>query len=265
MIEQIKNSLIEIVKSLIENPEVVEISAKGKQDIVTNLDFQMERRIKEAIMKAFPEDHFIGEEENHSELTNQRTWVCDPIDGTLNFTCDIPYYGVQVALLENKLPILSIIYLPALGEMYLAESGKGMLHYHLQTKAYRKVDTALSHADKTLSEVIVSFGDFSKSNPSSRGFQLKAMEILAEKAMRVRIQGASSVDFAFVGAGKNGCHIVFSSNVWELAPGLLIAEEAGCIVGTIEGSAHGFNGKGIIVAANEHILEEVLKHLGEIN
>ena len=285
MIEKIKALLINLSEEVLKSRDF-DVQSKGKQDIVTDLDFQMERRIKDALLTEFPEDLFIGEEENHETLTDARTWVCDPIDGTLNFTCEIPYFGVQVALLENKQPTFSMIYLPELSELYAAQKHQGAVLYHLKTgkktilnlpegavlnetavlnESALSSESALSKLNQiTLSQVVVTFGDFSKSNPSSRGYQLKAMGELIEKAMRIRIQGASSVDFAFVSARKNGCHILFSKNIWELAPGLLLAEEAGCKVQRISGAQHGFSGEGVVIAINDLILNEVIEVLEAI-
>lgn len=247
-IENIKHIVLDAYESVIEN-NAFQVHDKGKQDIVTDLDFAMERKIKTSIQMAFPNDRFIGEEENHESLEMERTWVCDPIDGTLNFTQNIPYFGVQLALLEHKEPIFSLIYLPALKQMYHASKGQGAFLDDLTLKT----DDAL-----TLSKAIVTFGDFSKSNPSSRGYQLRAMEAMTDRAMRVRIQGASSVDFAFVASGKNGCHIIFSKNIWELAPGTMLAEEAGCKIYRLSGARHGFSGEGLIIAANAPLLDEVV-------
>lgn len=222
---------------------------KGMQDIVTNQDFEMERAIKAYLRMRYPDDAFIGEEENQSNLTNGRTWVCDPIDGTLNYTNGHPFYGVQLALLENKVPLLSLIYLPQLNELYYAQRG---------SQASLNGERLSTDACLTLSKSVVTFGDFSKSNPSSRQFQLNAMGLLMDSAMRIRIQGASSVDFAFVSSSKTGCHILFSKNLWELAPGLMLAEASGCKTYKIEGIKHGFEGQGLIIAANQTLLDEVI-------
>jgi fructose-1,6-bisphosphatase/inositol monophosphatase family enzyme len=258
----VNNQLINEIKQMVQsayeavlNNKAFEVHDKGKQDIVTDLDFAMERRIKEAIKALFPDDRFIGEEENHETLGMARTWVCDPIDGTLNFTQNIPYYGIQLALLVKKEPMFSLIFLPQLKEMYYAVKGQGA--YMGDTKL--KLDSMLP-----LSKTIVTFGDFSKSNPSSRGYQLKAIAAMVERAMRVRIQGASSVDFAFVASGKNGCHIIFSKNIWELAPGTMLAAEAGCKVYSLSGERHGFSGEGLVIAGNEVILNEVVTILEQL-
>ena len=227
-----------------------QVHDKGPQDLVTDLDFAMERAIKAALLEMYPGDAFIGEEENHDELGAGRTWVCDPIDGTVNFTQGIPYYGIQLALLVDRAPVFSLIHLPVLGETYVAVKGQGAFLNGVRLQS----DPAM-----TLPQALVTFGDFSKSNPSSRGFQLKAMGVILSTALRVRIQGASSVDFAFVAAGRNSCHILFTKNIWELAPGLLMTKEAGCLTGEINGAAHGFQGQGLVIAANQAILDKVLE------
>ncbi|GAB6107186.1 inositol monophosphatase family protein [Fusibacter bizertensis] len=239
------------------------VKEKGRQDIVTSLDFEMESRIKHELMKNFPEDGFIGEEENHEfenseQEKHHRTWVLDPIDGTVNFTKGIPYFGVQIALLIAGEPCFSLVYLPKIDEIYHAVSGRGAF---LNNEPLCPTKESKQQA---LKDVIVTFGDFSKSNPSSRGYQLKAMGALADQAMRVRIQGASSIDFAFTAAGRNGCHIMFSKNIWEIAPGLMLTHEAGCVSRRISGLKHGFSGEGIIIAQNTNILEEVLTILEDL-
>lgn len=240
--------LDEVIELYLVHSEA-EVFAKGHLDVVTNLDYKMERHLKAALMELFPETLFIGEEENHEQLTDAPTWVCDPIDGTLNFTKGIPYYGVQLALLVKKKPVMSFIDLPVLGQRYWAIQGLG---------AFSGEQKIIPDSGSGLDQVIVTFGDFSKSNPSSRGYQLSAMSALIGKAMRIRVQGASSVDFAFVASQKNGCHILFSKNLWELAPGKMLAEEAGCVTVAIDGSKHGFEGQGLVVAINENVLTEVM-------
>lgn len=234
---------------------VDEIHEKGHQDLVTIRDVEMERSIKHFLLSAFQNDKFIGEEENQNLLTEERTWICDPIDGTINYANGHPFYGVQLALLVHKKPVLTVVYLPSLNELYHAQVGEG---------AYWNGEKVKRTEDKKLSNAILTFGDFSKSNPSSRQYQLQAMEALMPYALKMRIQGASSVDFAFLVSGKNHAHILFSKRLWELAPGLLLAEEAGYVTGLIPGEAYGFEGQGLIIAQNKYLLSEIYTKLGTI-
>ncbi|NCA99661.1 MAG: inositol monophosphatase [Clostridia bacterium] len=247
-------ALVKEVVAEILGQEDYAVQAKGRQDLVTDLDYAMEREIKRRLQSLFPTDHFIGEEENHEDLGPERTWVCDPIDGTVNFVQGLPYYGVTLALLVERQPVFTLIYLPELDETYTAIRSQGAFLNGQKLETNRKRELANS---------IVTFGDFSKSNPTSRPFQIRAMSILMEKALRVRIQGASSVDFAFLAADRNSCHILFSNSLWEVAPGTLLAQEAGCVTTTLNGQDYGFRRHGLVIASNHQILDQVVRELDQ--
>lgn len=248
-IEAVKTATHHILSTNLKEGDVLE---KGHQDLVTIKDIEMERAIKHFLNDVFPEDAFIGEEENQNDLTHGRTWICDPIDGTINYANGHPLYGVQLALMVDQLPVLAVIYLPHLNELYCAAKGEGAYLNGQKIDPIEKTGLSLS---------VVTFGDFSKSNPSSRQYQMKAMEVLMNHALKVRIQGASSVDFAFLASGKNQAHILFTKRLWELAPGVLLAEEAGCVTQLISG---GFEGQGLVVAQNKFLLSEIISKLGTI-
>ena len=257
MVEIIRRILRDAIDGILMTDEIdLEIKAKGRQDLVTAKDVAMEDFICRALKEAFPDDRFIGEEGAYAGLGMERTWILDPIDGTMNYVKGIPYYGVQIACMEERKPIFCMIILPELNLEFYAD---------LESGAFFNGNRLTQNQTLALEEGIVTFGDFSKSNPSSRGFQLKAMNALMEKCMRIRIQGASSVDFAFVASGKNSCHILFSKNIWELAPGRMLAEASGCVSESIDGRVHGFEGEGLVVAANPGILRQVVKALNSIS
>lgn len=241
-----------VVKEVIlEGESTLEISDKPESDVVTNKDIEVERRIKAALLEKFPKDRFIGEEEDFdADLSMVRTWVLDPIDGTLNYTKNTPYFGTQLALYENGVPTVGLIYLPMLDEFYFAEKGKGAF-----------LNDIPLHADEhqTLDKSIVTFGDFSKSNPTSRPVQLEIMSNLMHKAMKIRIQGASSIDFAFVASGRSGAHVLFTKRLWEISAGLLLCLEAGCVTNVDMGVEAVTSGNGIIISQNSEMLNEIMK------
>jgi myo-inositol-1(or 4)-monophosphatase len=160
-----------------------------------------------------------------------------------------------MALLKNKEPQVSIMYFPEFNEFHYAVKGKGY---------FVNGQKITLDQQKSLKESIVSFGDFSKSNPSSRNHQLKFIEQLMDEVLKTRIQGSSSIDFSFVASGKTQAHIIFSKNLWELKPGFLLVKEAGGIVHQYDGTAFGFEGQGYIVASNETILKGILKTLKKL-
>ncbi len=97
----------------------------GSYDIVTYSDVEAQESIVAAIHEAFPEDKFYCEESVENPLTDARTWVIDPIDGTLSFEMGMPIYGTQLVLFIDKAPVMSVIYVPVLKEMYTATAESG--------------------------------------------------------------------------------------------------------------------------------------------
>ena len=97
----------------------------GSYDIVTYSDVEAQDSIVSDIRAAFPDDRFYCEESDGNSLTDDRTWVIDPIDGTLSYERGMPIYGTQLALFVKSVPVLSVIYVPVLGEMYTATEVSG--------------------------------------------------------------------------------------------------------------------------------------------
>lgn len=97
----------------------------GSYDLVTCSDREVQDKIAKAISSEFPEDLFIAEEGEENSLTDARTWVIDPIDGTLNFERGIPAFGSQLALMVGREPVLSVIHLPPSGETFTARLPRG--------------------------------------------------------------------------------------------------------------------------------------------
>lgn len=98
--------------------------------MVTAYDREVEEILIKKLKKQYPSHKFIGEEESSakhrvSELTNDPTWIIDPIDGTANFVRQFPLSCVSIGLTINKEIVLGIIYNPFLKELYTAIKGQG--------------------------------------------------------------------------------------------------------------------------------------------
>lgn len=99
-------------------------------DLVTVYDKQIEDILIKGFLEAFPESKIIGEEESAAnkrtaELTNDPTWIIDPIDGTTNFINRIPHCCISVGLAVNKELVMGVVYNPIANEMYSAWKGHG--------------------------------------------------------------------------------------------------------------------------------------------
>lgn len=252
----IKNILMNASEDILLNTDIeLHTKTKGAQDLVTKKDYLMEEYLIRQLKSFYPNDLFVAEENHQNTLTHDYTWIIDPIDGTVNFTYGSPLFGIQLARLKDKKPIFSAMYFPKFKEFHYALKNQG---YYINGKAYQV------NQDFKLSESLISFGDFSNSNPKSRPHQLNFMALLNECCLKTRIHGASSIDFAFLASGKTQGHILFSRNPWELLPGILFIEEAGGSVYYYNGDAYGFPGQGIMLSSNSKIeasLKKILKTL----
>ena len=77
-------------------------SMKGRHDVVTAMDREVERYIRKEITERYPGDAIIGEEEGGGG--GERLWLIDPIDGTANYARGIPHYCVSIGYLERGVP-----------------------------------------------------------------------------------------------------------------------------------------------------------------
>ena len=97
---------------------------KGRHDVVTAMDGEVERFIRKAIAKRYPDDAIIGEEEG-GRGGRSRVWLIDPIDGTANYARGIPHYCVSIGYLEHGVPTVGALHDPSHDWLYSAARGEG--------------------------------------------------------------------------------------------------------------------------------------------
>ena len=149
----------------------------------------------EGLKNAFP-THYIRTEEAgiiQGEDPNY-LWIIDPIDGTINYSRGIPFWGISIALHFNKKPLLSVVYLPRLEEMFTAILDRGAF---LNGKVIHVSDVT------NASQAIVSNGDFNVGHIEKINKQnLNNFEIQANHFQRVKCLGSAVVEGCFVASGR---------------------------------------------------------------
>jgi myo-inositol-1(or 4)-monophosphatase len=120
-------SLDQVLLTSYRAPQTVELKSDGS--IVTATDKECEAVLRTGLDRLLPNTPFLGEETAPNSLTHamallsgNHLWAVDPIDGTLNFTSQIPFFGCSVALLERQgerfVPVIGAITMPALNELH---------------------------------------------------------------------------------------------------------------------------------------------------
>lgn len=198
---------------------------KSRFDIVTSNDYKIEEYIIKTINQHFPDDRILSEETNSTTAVKGRTWTIDPIDGTFNMLRQSPMFGIQCALYQNDDIVFSLVFLPVFNELYYAEKGCG---------AYLN-GIKINVANNDLEHSAVSFGDFPHKQINDFKDEHILMEELSKHIAKIRMFGAACIDFVYMASGKTDGTIIFTKNKWDIAPGILIAREAGAFVQSFDG------------------------------
>ena len=203
------------------------IDYKSKRDVVTNADYASERLVIDAIKARYPDDAILAEESGeHAGVLrddgshNGRTWVIDPLDGTVNYANGIPYYCVSVALVVDDTPSVAVVYDPARGDCYTATAdGPASLDGMPITTS---IKDALS--DYVVSLAVIGRGGLSRERR------------IAGKIRIHRRMGSAALALAYVGNGRFDAFVQNGGlSPWDVAASGLIADRAGAVVTDIHG------------------------------
>ena len=228
---------------------------KSKNNPVTKADKEAEEVIKELISKKFPNDKFICEEScpTIDELKNeQRYWVIDPLDGTVNFSHKLPIFCISVGIIENSEVVEGVVYNPITKDLYYAKKGCG---------AYKNNKKILVSKIKNLynSLLVTGFPYYTYKNPK-RVFKL--FNKFATTAQAVRRLGSAALDLCMVAEGIFEGFWEENLQVWDVTAGSLIVKEAGGKVTDFFGKTNYLFGK-TIVATNGKIHKQMLDIISE--
>ena len=210
--------------------EHLQTSLKGPGDFVSAADLRAEQTIKEELMNARKDYSFLMEESGEVQGENKDyCWIIDPLDGTQNFLHALPYFAISIALREKDEIIAGVIYAPILDELFYAEKGRGAFLYG----SYRQTRLRVS-ARKELSEALIVLAPPHRSR-TDEPVMKKFASTFADKNVSTRRMGSTTLDLAYVAAGRFDGILATNQNPWDVAAGLLMIKEAGGFVVTAEG------------------------------
>ena len=224
-------------KSLIRDfgeVEKLQVSKKGPRDFVTKTDKNVEKILIDELSKIKKNYSILSEEIGKIEnKDSENVWIIDPIDGTTNFLHGIPHFAICIALESKKEIISGLIYDPIKDEMFYAEKNKGAYLNNQRLRVSNK---------NSLDECLFS------SNQEGIKFS----------NLNMRYSGCAALDLAYVASGRLDGFFHNKINIWDIAAGALLVEEAGGIVNDLVK----FNPNNIdIRASSEAINDKMLENL----
>ena len=105
----------------------LDVEHKADTSPVTIADRTVESAMRQKIEQTYPDHGILGEEHGKENTGGAHTWILDPIDGTKSFITGMPTFGTLIAHLENGVPVVGVIDIPAMKERWLGIKGKGAL------------------------------------------------------------------------------------------------------------------------------------------
>ncbi|WP_448587350.1 inositol monophosphatase family protein [Thermocrinis sp.] len=220
---------------------------KGEKDLVSQADKESEDRIRDYILRKFP-DHSVVGEENGGTSVSHMVWFIDPLDGTKNFVSGFPIFGVSVGLVAEGKPIVGAVYLPYFNSLYYAGEGLG---------AYKDGRSIHVSTRENLKRMSVSYGFPSRARRNLDLYWAVFREVF-ESVGSMRRPGAAAVDLCFLAEGVFDGLIEFELNPWDVVAGMVIVKEAGGLVELTNGLTNGTD----VIAGSPYIfpyLAEVVK------
>lgn len=212
------------------------IQEKGKNNLVSYVDFQAEKLIVQTLKFTMPDAGFITEEDTETGKSDEFNWVIDPLDGTTNFLHGLAPYSVSIALLYKEKPILGVVYEVNRDEcFYATDEGKA----HLNRK-----EISISPVDK-FDEGLFITGYPYRSYDNLENF-FKIMDHFMRNTHGLRRSGSAAADLCYVASGRAEGFFESGLNPWDVAAGALIVERAGGVVTDFSGGKNYLYGKELI-------------------
>jgi len=221
-------------------------SKTSPTDPVSDADREAERVIRELLLGERPEDGLIGEEGSETSAANGRTWIVDPLDGTVNFLYGLRTWAVSIALEDADGLAVGVVFNPIDDECFCARRGGGAV---LNGRPIRVTECS------SLDSAMVGTGFSYESERRSEQAQL-LLELLP-RVRDIRRAGAAALDLAYVAAGRVDAFYERGLKRWDEAGGRLLVVEAGGVAENLGGAPRGViaAATGELAAALEQIVD----------
>ena len=231
-----------IVRSL-NRLESIEVSTKGRNEYVTEVDRAAEAEIIAMIRRAYPDHAFLGEETGASG-SGPIEWIIDPLDGTTNFIHGFPQFCVSIGCHVRGRIDHAVVHDPMRQEIFTASRGDGA---HLDNRRMRVSNL------RGLDGALIGTGFPYRANTRYLDSYLAMLKDVMLATAGVRRPGSAALDLAYVAAGRTDGFFEIGLGPWDTAAGSLLVEEAGGRVGTLSGGEYTQGGN--IIAASPRVYE----------
>ncbi|CAN6552628.1 unnamed protein product [Malus baccata var. baccata] len=230
--------------------ETKHVEHKGQVDLVTETDKACEDLIFNDLKQLYPTHKFIGEETTAAngvtELTDDPTWIVDPLDGTTNFVHGFPFVCVSIGLTIGKIPTVGVVYNPIMDELFTGIRGGGAFLNGNPIKVSAKNELVKS---LLATEVGVKRDNLTVDATTGR------INRLLFKVRSIRMSGSCALNLCGIACGRIDLFYELGfGGPWDVAGGAVIVTEAGGCVYDPSGKEFGITSQR--VAASNPLLKD---------
>jgi len=206
-----------------EDPQLLKLRSSVKE-AMTRYDKMVDELIIQEIRRQYPDHSLLTEESGLLKGDPDWLWIVDSLDGTGNFADSNHLFSVCLAVMHKGELLSGAIYAPAINELYLAEKGNG---------AY--LNQRRIHVSET-SHLGQSYLFYCEGGERDRTRTGALFSRVYPKVTDLRKLGSAGLETAWVAAAKGEAYFTTRIEPWDVAPGVLLVQEAG-------GKVTDFNGK----------------------
>lgn len=223
------------------------VEFKGHSDLVSYVDKTAEKMLVEGIQKITPDAGFILEEGGIQDAEKSVRWIIDPLDGTTNFTHNLPAWGISVAMQVDEKTVLGVVFDIPHDEYFEAIAGQGA--------TCNGAPINVSQAPN-LGRSLLATG-FPYTVFGSIDDYLAVFKSFMQTTLGVRRFGSAAIDLAWTACGRFDGFYEMNLHPWDVAAGALLVQEAGGSVTGWDGTDNFVFGRKL-AASNSIIHTEML-------
>lgn len=230
--------------------ETLEVTEKGRNDFVTQVDRLAESAIIDVIKNHYPE-HSILAEESGASGDHEYQWIIDPLDGTTNYVHGFPVFSVSIAVAQAGELRHGVVYDPMRQEIFSASRGQGA---QLDGRKIRVSKRA------GLRQALVATGFPYRTGERNIDIYLGMLRAVMLETAGVRRPGSAALDLCYVASGRVDGFWELGLAKWDVAAGALIVREAGGRISDYRGT-DGYLETGNVVAGTPKVYAALSKLL----
>ena len=194
------------------------------KEAATRYDKEVDSLIIEEIKRHYPQHSLLTEESGFLQGNPDWLWIVDSLDGTGDFANFNPFFSICIALMHKNELVLGTIYAPAIDEFYFAEKGEGA---YLNGKMIQVSD---------ISDLSQSYIFYCEGGEKDRAKTGRLVYRIYPQVKDMRKLGSAGLETAWVATGKGEAYFTTRIEPWDVAPGVLLVQEAGGEITDFQGN-----------------------------